>query len=234
MEKYICLIFCILTIILFKIIFKINFKQAKTLLENKKMQKITDKFPENVEIAKEMLEMLDNKNVEIEQAKDTKTSLYIAITNKISIADMKDNYGRIQTIAHECMHSIQDRRLLMFNFIFSNISILYFIVITILSICNVIKNSILQIFILLMIAFIQFVVRAYLEIDAMTKSKYLAKEYMEKKNICTKQEIDELIEEYDKINKIGIPFTIDTLITNALIRICVYILIVSLSFVSFF
>ena len=65
-----------------------------------------------------MLKMLDNKNVKIEEAKDTGTSLYIAVTNKISIADMKNNYARIQTIAHECIHSCQDRRLLLFNFIF--------------------------------------------------------------------------------------------------------------------
>ena len=226
MENYICLVLCILTIILFKIIFKINLKQAKSLEENTKMKKITDKFPENIEIAKEMLEMLDNKDVKIEQAKDTKTSLYIAVTNKISIADLKDNYGRIQTIAHECIHSIQDRRLLMFNFIFSNLSILYFIIITILSICNVVKNSMLQIFILSLLAFIQFAVRAFLEIDAMTKSKYLAKEYMEKKQLCTKEEIGMLIEEYDKINKIGIPFVTDNLITNALMRICAYIFII--------
>lgn len=225
MENYICLLICILTIILFKIIFKINFKQAKALEDNKQMQKITNQFPENIEIAKEMLEMLDNKGVTIEQAKDTKTSLYIAITNKISIADMKDNYGRIQTIAHECMHSVQDRTVLMFNFIFSNISILYFIIITILSIFNIVKNSMLQIFILLMFAFIQFAVRAYLEIDAMTKSKYLAKEYMEKKNLCTQEEINVLIKEYDKINKIGIPFILVHLITNALIRISFYIII---------
>lgn len=226
MGNYICLLLCILTIILFKIIFKINLKQAKALEENEKMQEITDKFPENIEIAEEMLEMLDNKNVKIEQAKDTKTSLYIAVTNKISIADMKDNYGRIQTIAHECIHSVQDRRLLMFNFIFSNFSILYFITIAILSICNVLKNSMLQIFILCLIAFIQFAVRAYLEIDAMTKSKYLAKEYIEKKNLCAQEEINKLIKEYDKINKIGIPFVLDNLITNALIRICLYIIIV--------
>lgn len=225
MENCICLFSCVLTIILFKIILKINFKQAKALEENKNMQKITDKFPENIEIAKEMLEMLDNKNVEIEQAKNTKTSLYIAVTNKISIADLKDNYGRIQTIAHECIHSIQDRRLLMFNFVFSNISILYFIIITILSICNIVKNNILQIFILLLFAFIQFAVRSYLEIDAMTKSKYLAKEYLEKKNLCTKKETEELINEYDKINKVGIPFTLDHLITSGLIRISIYILI---------
>ena len=225
MEKYICLLLCILTIALFKVVFRISYKKAKELEENKKMQKITDKFPKNIEIAKEMLEMLNNKNVKIEEAKDTKTSLYIAVTNKISIADMKDNYGRIQTIAHECIHSVQDRRLLMFNFIFSNLSILYFVIITILSICNIITNNLLQIFILTLLAFIQFAVRAFLEIDAITKSKYLAKEYMENKNICTKEEINELIEEYDKINKVGIPFVTDNLITNALIRICVYIII---------
>lgn len=225
MEKYICLLLCILTIALFKVVFRISYKKAKELEENKKMQKITDKFPKNIEIAKEMLEMINNKNVKIEEAKDTKTSLYIAVTNKISIADMKDNYGRIQTIAHECIHSVQDRRLLMFNFIFSNLSILYFVIITILSICNIITNNLLQIFILTLLAFIQFAVRAFLEIDAMTKSKYLAKEYMENKNICTKEEINELIEEYDKINKVGIPFVTDNLITNALIRICVYIII---------
>lgn len=225
MEEYICLFLCVLTIIIFKIIFKINFKKAKRLQENKEMQKITDKFPENIEIAKEMLKMLDNKGVSIEQAKDTKTSLYIAITNKITIADLKENYGRIQTIAHECIHSVQDRRLLMFNFIFSNFSIFYFIIVTILSICNVVRNSMLQVFILTLFAFIQFSVRAYLEIDAMTKSKYLAQEYMEKKNTCNKEEINKLIKEYDKINKIGIPFTIDYLITNALIRIIIFILI---------
>ena len=225
MENYICLFFCILTTILFKIIFKISFKKAKALEENKDLQKITDKFPENIEIAKEMLEILDNKDVQIEEAKDTKTSLYIAVTNKISIADLKDNYGRVQTIAHECMHSIQDRRLLIFNFIFSNISILYFIIITILNICNIVKNNMLQIFLLLLFAFIQFTVRAYLEIEAMTKSKYLAKEYIERKNLCTKKEIEELINEYDKINRIGIPFTLYYLITSGLIRIFIYILI---------
>lgn len=224
MEEYICLLLCVLTIILFKVIFKINLNKAKALEENKTMQKITDKFPENIKVAKEMLEMLGNKGVAIEQAKDTKTSLYIAVTNKISIADLKDNYGRIQTIAHECIHSVQDRCLLMFNFIFSNFSILYFIVATILTMCNVLTNTMLQIFILTLCAFIQFSVRAHLEIDAMTKSKYLAKEYIEKKNLCTQDEIDELIKEYDKINKIGIPFTLDYLLTNSLIRISIYII----------
>ncbi|MEE1389629.1 MAG: hypothetical protein U0M00_03605, partial [Clostridia bacterium] len=133
MEIIYFLILIILAIILFKIIFKINIKKMKEKKENKELEEITDKFPQNVEVAKTMLEMLDNNSVKIEEAKNTETSLYIAVTNKISIADMKKNYARIQTIAHECIHSCQDRRLLLFNFIFSNINIIYFIIISILT-----------------------------------------------------------------------------------------------------
>lgn len=89
MENIIYIVLIISAIVLFKIIFKINFKEAKALSQNKDLEKITDEFPQNIEIAKEMLNMLDNSTVKIEQAKDTSTSLYIAVTNKISIADMK-------------------------------------------------------------------------------------------------------------------------------------------------
>ena len=225
MGEIICLIICALTIVLLTFIFKINVKKAKELENNKNVQIITDKFPENIDIAKEMLEMLNNKNVKIEQAKNTKTSLYIAFTNKISIADLKDNYGRIQTIAHECIHSMQDRTLLLFNFIFSNISIIYFALEIILTLCKVYTNTMLQVFILTMFTLINFSVRAYLEIDAMTKSRYLAEKYMNQKNLCTKDEQEKLLKEYDKINKVGIPFTLYYLLTNSLIRIMLYIVI---------
>lgn len=224
MVEIICLIICVLTIIIFKIVFKINIKKAKELEENKKMQIITDKFPENVDIAKEMLAMLNNKNVKIEE-KDTKTSLYIVLTNKILIADLKANYGRIQTLAHECIHSVQDKTLLLFNFIFSNISIIYFILAIILTLCKVYTNNMLQIFILTIFTLIGFSVRAYLEIDAMTKARYLAEKYMDKKNLCTNKEKEELLIEYDKINAVGIPFTLHYLITNELIKIIIYIII---------
>lgn len=225
MGEIICLIICALTIVLLTFIFKINVKKAKELENNKDVQIITDKFPENIDIAKEMLEMLNNKNVKIEQAKNTKTSLYIAFTNKISIADLKDNYGRIQTIAHECIHSMQDRTLLLFNFIFSNISIIYFALAIILTLCKVYTNTMLQVFILTMFTLINFSVRAYLEIDAMTKSRYLAEKYMNQKNLCTKVEQEKLLKEYDKINKVGIPFTLYYLLTNSLIRIILYMAI---------
>lgn len=225
MESIIYIILLVLTIILFKFIFKINLKKAKALQENKKLEKITDKFPDNVEVAKEMLDILGNKSVKIEEAKDTQTSLYIAVTNKISIADMKNNYARIQTIAHECLHSCQDRTLLLFNFIFSNINIIYFLVISVLTIFKVINNQMLQIAILMLFTLIQFAVRSFLEIDAMTRAKFLAKEYMEKKKLCTDQEREILLKEYDKINKISIPFVVDNLLTSGLIRILIYTII---------
>ena len=129
MENISVIIALVITIILLKIIFKINIKKAKELKENERLEKITDRFPKNIEIAKDILETLNNKNVSIEEAKDTKTSLYIAITDKIIIADIKNNYARIQTIAHECAHSVQERRVLLANFAISNICILYYIII---------------------------------------------------------------------------------------------------------
>ena len=225
MESIIYIILLSLAIIAFKFVFKINFKKAKALQENKELEKITDSFPDNIEVAKEMLDMLGNKGVKIEEAKDTGTSLYIAVTNKISIADMKNNYARLQTIAHECLHSCQDRTMLLFNFIFSNISMIYFFVITILTIFRVVNNQMLQIAILILFTLIQFSVRSFLEIDAMTRAKFLAKEYMEEKKLCTNEEKESLLKEYDKINKVGIPFVVDNLLTSGLIRVLVYTII---------
>ena len=225
MEPIVVIALILFSIVLFKFIFKINIKKVEPLKENKELQKLTDKFPENVQVAKEILQMLGNEKVKIQEAKNTQTSLYIAITDTISIADMKDNYARIQTIAHECMHSVQDRRLLLFNFIFSNISILYWLTITILTIAGVIQNTSIQMFILILMAIIKFAVRGFLEIDAMTKSKYMAKEYMESKNILTKKEISIIIEKYDEINNLGVPFTIVHILTGSFLSILIYAVI---------
>ena len=53
--------------VLLKVVFKVNKKKAEPLKEDKELETLTDRFPENVDIAKEMLEMLDNKNVKIEE-----------------------------------------------------------------------------------------------------------------------------------------------------------------------
>jgi len=72
MENIIYIILLLSTIVLFKFLFKINIKKIKSLQENKEVEKITDKFPENIEIAKDILKMLGNEGVKIEEAKDTR------------------------------------------------------------------------------------------------------------------------------------------------------------------
>lgn len=104
MEPIFVIAITLVSITLLKIIFKISTKKVEPLKEDKDLEKLTDKFPENIKIAEEMLQMLGNKTVKIEQAQSTQTNLYIAVSNKILIADMKNNYARIQNIAHECLH----------------------------------------------------------------------------------------------------------------------------------
>lgn len=215
----------LVSIMLLKFIFKIDLKKVEPLKENKQLEEFTNKFPENIDIAKEMLDILGNNKVKVKEVENTNTNLYIAATDTISIANMKNNYARIQVIAHECMHSIQDRRLLLFNFIFSNINIIYFIVAVILTITKVINNYMLQIFVLMLFAIIKLAVRGYLETDAIIKSKYLAEKYMQNKKIITNQEIETIIEKYDEINKISVPLTIVQLLTNSFICIFIYALI---------
>ena len=74
---------------------------------------IANKLPENKEICKAILKKLHNENVKIQENedKDNKTSLYIAISNTIFIANIKDTFTRVQTIAHECIHSTQNKKL---------------------------------------------------------------------------------------------------------------------------
>ena len=225
MEAIVVVALMLVSIVLFKFIFKIDFKKIEPLKENKELEELTDKFPENVQVAKEMLEMLGNSKVKIEEAKNTQTSLYIAVTDKISIADMKNNYARIQTIAHECLHSVQDRRLLLFNFIFSNIIILYWLTIAILTITKVIQNTFVPMFVLLLLTTIKFAVRGFLEIDAMTKSRYLAEKYIKSKNIITEKETEQLLERYDEINKLGVPFTIVHILEGSFAGILMYAII---------
>ena len=49
-----------------------------------------------------------------------------------------------------------------------------------------------------------YMVRAFLENDAMIKARYLAKDYLEKKEISDRAEIKKLLDGFDMINKIGI------------------------------
>lgn len=225
MEYVLVLIILGLSLILLKFIFNYNIKKIEELAKNDKLDNIAKKYPSNIEICKQYLKMLKNEKVEIVEDESVKNCLYIAVSNKILIADIKDSYTRIQTIAHECIHSIQDRKLLMFNFIYSNIFMLFFIIISILGLIKILPYKMLFIVILMFMGFIYFLVRAYLENDAMIKAKYLAKEYIESAKISDKKEIDDLIAGYDNLNNKGIKCVNYNLFFNVIMQVIVFALI---------
>lgn len=187
-------------------VYDINKRKLKQVAEYEetKFNKLVDKYPSNIKICKYILNKLNNNTVKIEENKEANTSMYIAITNKIIIADVKNSYTRIQTIAHECLHSVQKRKIQLFNFIYSNIYLLYFFIITILAILNKIQNSMFHISIMITLSYIYYFVRSYLENDAMIKARYLAKEFMEEIKISSEDEISNIVKSYDKLNDIGI------------------------------
>lgn len=204
MEFIIITITTIVLTLILGIVFQYNIKRIKEISEDKELDEISKKYPNNKEICKKYLKKLNNSDVKIEENNDNQASLYIAVTNKIIIANINNTYTRIQTIAHECLHSIQDRKILMFNFIYSNIYLLYYICICVLAIFKVLPCKMMFLTIFVILSLIYYMIRMYLENDAMIKARYLAKEYMEEEKITTKEETDKLVLGFDKINKFGI------------------------------
>ena len=232
MEYVLILIFLLVAIATILGVFEFNIKRIKEIAKNNKMLEISNKFPENKEICKSILKQLHNEKVKIKENNEAsdKTSLYVAITDTIFIANIKDIFTRIQTIAHECIHSIQSRKMLLFNFIFTNVYTIYFFVITILTLFGKIKNFEFQITVLLIIAFVQYVVRSYLETDAMIRAEYLSKEYMKEYNkqnkVCENEEIELLCKEQERTNRVGVPAYNFILFFKAMSKTWLYTLIV--------
>lgn len=221
MELLIILIIIIITQITLKIVLKTNKKEIMKIVENERLNDRTQELPENVVICKEILKKLNNEKVKVEEEEKTNCFYFIA-TDKIILNKDKKFFTRIQTIVHECVHSIQNKNVLWFNYIFTNLLNLFWLVITILTVVGVIKNYILFVSIMLILAMVFYVIRSYLEIEAMTKAKYIAKEYLEEKNV---KETNEIITEYEKINNIGIKYTCYKLISSKLYLIILYIII---------
>ena len=225
MEYIIIISLIIVMLVVLYFILEINTKKLKEYIKDTRLKEISDKFPDNIKICQEILKELNNENVKIEEEKDSKTSLYLVTSNKIIIASNKDIFTRIQTIAHECIHSIQSKKMLLFNYIYSNIYIVYFILASILTILKIFKNGMLQVEILTILGLIYYFIRSALEYDAMIKAKFVAKNYMEKVNVCTNEEIQEIINAYDTINNIGIKGANLNLFTSVLIKIIIYCVI---------
>ena len=219
MEYIFIICICVLTMIILKFAWSIKIKDIKKLKElgyDKGLNEITNKLPENKEICKSILKMLNNENVKIEESESNQASLYMVLSNSIIIANIKNAFTRVQTVAHECLHSIQNKRTLLFNFFIS------FIVICILAILkiNPLPNTVL--FALAIFSFINYIIRSYLEMDAMINAKPLAEQYLKREGTLTEKEQETILNNYDEINNIGIKLYNYTLITKNLIKIIIY------------
>ena len=217
------LLVCVMAVL--RILFGSTKKQIEEMAKNEELDKMTKKYPSNIDMCKEYLNMLHNETVTVEEDKTANSSLYIAVSNKIVIADVRESFTRIQTIAHECLHSVQDRKILLFNFIYSNIYMIYFMIISILKLFNILQYEMMFLTILIIGGFIYYFVRSYLEDDAMIKARFLAKEYMENKKISSQEEIDKIIYHFDKLNDMGIKSVNYALLLNVAIEILIFCVI---------
>lgn len=222
MEFAITIVLLIIITVLTGVIYKFSIKDVKAMAENKELDDIIKKMPSNIDICKAILKKLNNENVTIEEDEKGGNCLYIAMTNKIFIGNLRQSYTRVQTIAHECLHSIQDKRILKFNFIYSNIHLIFFLVVSILAILKILPYKMMFLGIMIILSYLYYFVRSYLENDAMIKARFLAKEYMEESKILTADEIDKVINQYDKLNNLGIKFTNYDLMFKTFIKIIIF------------
>lgn len=220
--ELIIIIISVIAIIIINLFMKLNTKELEKIALDEELNKIVEKYPSNSEICEKILKKLKNEKVEIEEDINSDTTLYLAIKNKIYIGNTHNSFTRIQTIAHECLHSIQDRKILLFNFIYSNIYLLYFLITSILLILRKLPNEMLFIDILLILSFIYYVIRIYLENDAMIKAEYLAKEYMEEEKISTKEEINRIVNGFNKINTYGVKGTNGMTFVNIMTKVIIF------------
>lgn len=230
MEYLIIIAVCIIFLVVLKFAWNIKIKDIKKLKEigySEELNEITNKLPENKEICKSILNILNNEKVVIKESENNTASFYLVLNNTILIANIKNTFTRVQTIAHECLHSIQNRRTLLFNFIYSNIYIIYFLCICILSLLKLNQYPMVHLFTLTILSFIYYAIRGYLEMDAMTKAKPLSKEYMEQEGTLSNEEQKKILDNYEIINEIGIKMTNYKLIINVTAKIIIYTIILA-------
>ena len=216
------IISALISSVLMIILMPINIKKLNKIAIDKELNKISEKYPDNKEICKEILKKIENEKTQIEENIESDSTLYIALQDKIYLGNMHGSFTRIQTIAHECLHSIQNRKVLTFNFIFSNIYILYFIITSILIIIKKLPNELVFSNILLIISMLYYAIRIFLENDAMIKAEYLAKEYLQEKQISNNEEIRNITNGFKEINKSGIIAINTSLFIKIMLKVAVF------------
>lgn len=212
----------ILAIIVIYLIMGTKIKSLEKIALDAQLNEIAEKYPKNRDICESILQKLGNKTTKIEEDEKSEATLYIALQDKILIGNTHQSFTRIQTIAHECLHSVQNKKMLIFNFIYSNIYFIYFLIICILVTIKKLPNEIMYANIFLILSLIYYVVRVFLENDAMIKAQYLAKEYMEEQEISTKAEIEKVVNGFEQLNKGCIKGTNCSLFVKIMIKLVIF------------
>lgn len=200
----------VITLILLKIFLNINFKELKKLniKTNDDLSNITDKLSKvnEKDMCEDILRKLDCKNVKVNIEPEYSSCLYTIFNNTITIGKFKEEYMKPQTIAHECIHASQNKVTLWANFIFTNIYLLFWIIASVFAILNKLPYTNIFIIAFVFASLIQYIIRYSLENEAMTKATFIAKEYIEENKLLNKEEEQKLLKEYERVNKLGIPF----------------------------
>ena len=216
------IIISVISIIVIQIMMGINAKKLKKIALDENLNKIAEKYPSNEEICKTILKKINNTEIKIEESKNSDATIYLALQNKIIIGDTHKSFTRIQTMAHECLHSIQNKRMLIFNFVFSNIYLLFYFVSIVFLVLKKVTDKMLLANIFLILSFIYYVVKIYLENDAMIKAEYLAKEYMEEQKISTQEEIEKMVIGFKNINRQCIKGTSANIFIKIMIKLIIF------------
>lgn len=212
----------VFAIIIVNVLMGFNVKELEKVALDAELNKIAEKYPENNEICKQLLKKLENSTTQIEENDNSEATIYIAISDKILMGNTHKSFTRIQTIAHECLHSIQDKKMLMFNFIYSNIYLIYFFIICVLVILKKLSCENIACTILLILSFVYYAIRIFLENDAMIKAEYLAMDYIKEQNKSSELEIEKLHNGFKSINKGIIKGTNCDLFTKVMIKVVIF------------
>lgn len=221
MEHIIIVIINILVIVLLWFVLKIDLKKAKDWANNEELNNLTKDLPDNIQVCRQILKDINNETVEVQETIDKKsgTSLYIAVSNKILIANLKNSFTRFQTIAHECRHSIQNKKLQLSQFVLANLYKISFIVIIILQF--IYKNISLYYYlgIIFVLGTAYQIIKYVLEKDAIINSKDLAINYLKLNTTLKENVIKDMENQYLQINKMGVNFILFTCVSDIAIRI---------------
>ncbi len=192
------------------------------------MKNILEKH--STEICKDILNIIDNKEVKIEIEEKNKSSLYVFLNNTIYISDKfnknKDNEknkkAKLLVIAHECAHSIQSKTIQILNFILSNIELIMFFIIVVWRIFG--KGLEIISYGYFVVALISIFIRFYLELNATVNSIKIVARYL-LSNKINRKEVKSIVSYYKKELFKTTPLFVLSLYLFKFIRIGIIILI---------